>query len=300
MIWILNGLLYGFFTALYTLANQKYQMNGYLLGIWRGFGIAAIFFPFTFLFPLPQNLYYWGLLILQGWLIGFYDSHLFFASARYGAGPTSRVMAVTVLITTIIWWLMTPHEFLKILQNGTVFSLLIFILLGFTVSYWLMLKDSITKEITFYMAPVILALAFMSVITKDIAIHSSSSWSGIIYYLTVSTFVSGIYNSYLFVKKEKLDMKGYVRQVFSAPTRAAGLYIVGFSAALIMAKTIALRVAPNPGYVTALLLTSPFFVLIMNKYNRIPDDFSLRAGLFNVLFLIALLVVVNGNYGIID
>ena len=92
-------------------------MNGYLLGIWRGFGIAAIFFPFTFLFPLPQNLYYWGLLILQGWLIGFYDSHLFFASARYGAGPTSRVMAVTVLITTIIWWLMTPHEFLKILQN---------------------------------------------------------------------------------------------------------------------------------------------------------------------------------------
>ena len=275
-------------------------MNGYLLGIWRGFGIAAIFFPFTFLFPLPQNFYYWGLLILQGWLIGFYDSHLFFASARYGAGPTSRVMAVTVLITTIIWWLMTPHEFDKILANKTVFSLLIFILLGFTVSYWLMLKDSITKEITFYMAPVILALAFMSVITKDIAIHSSSSWSGIIYYLTVSTFVSGIYNSYLFVKKEKLDMKGYVRQVFSAPTRAAGLYIVGFSAALIMAKTIALRVAPNPGYVTALLLTSPFFVLIMNKYNRIPDDFSLLAGLFNVLFLIALLVLVNGNYGIID
>ncbi len=275
-------------------------MNGYLLGIWRGFGIAAIFFPFTFLFPLPQNFYYWGLLILQGWLIGFYDSHLFFASARYGAGPTSRVMAVTVLITTIIWWLMTPHEFDKILANKTVFSLLIFILLGFTVSYWLMLKDSITKEITFYMAPVILALAFMSVITKDIAIHSSSSWSGIIYYLTVSTFVSGVYNSYLFVKKEKLDMKGYVRQVFSAPTRAAGLYIVGFSAALIMAKTIALRVAPNPGYVTALLLTSPFFVLIMNKYNRIPDDFSLLAGLFNVLFLIALLVLVNGNYGIID
>ncbi len=275
-------------------------MNGYLLGIWRGFGIAAIFFPFTFLFPLPQNLYYWGLLILQGWLIGFYDSHLFFASARYGAGPTSRVMAVTVLITTIIWWLMTPHEFLEILQNGTVFMTLILIILGFTVSYWLMLKDSITKEITLYMAPVILALAFMSVITKDIAIHSSSSWSGIIYYLTVSTFVSGVYNSYLFVKKEKLDMKGYVRQVFFAPTRAAGLYIVGFSAALIMAKTIALRVAPNPGYVTALLLTSPFFVLIMNKYNRIPDDFSLRAGLFNVLFLIALLVLVNGNYGIID
>ena len=165
MIWILNGLLYGFFTALYTLVNQKYKMNGYLLGIWRGFGIAAIFFPFTFLFPLPTSMYYWGLLIIQGWLIGFYDSLLFFASARYGAGPTSRIMALTTLVTTVIWWLMTPHEFLKILQNGTEFITLILVIFGFTISYWWMLKDKITREISIYMAPVILALAFMSIIT---------------------------------------------------------------------------------------------------------------------------------------
>ena len=43
MLWIINGLIYGFFTALYTLVNQKYKMNGYLLGIWRGCGIAVIF-----------------------------------------------------------------------------------------------------------------------------------------------------------------------------------------------------------------------------------------------------------------
>lgn len=273
MIWILNGLLYGFFTALYTLVNQKYKMNGYLLGIWRGFGIAAIFFPFTFLFPLPTSMYYWGLLIIQGWLIGFYDSHLFFATAQYGAGPTSRIMALTTLVTTVIWWLMTPHEFLKILQNGTVFITLILVIFGFTISYWWMLKDKITREISIYMAPVILALAFMSIITKDIAIHGSSTWSAITYYLTVSTFVSGIYNSYMYVIKEKLNLKNYFANVFSARAVRAGIYIVSFSAALITAKTLALRIAPNPGYVTALLLTAPFFVIIMNKYNKIPDDF---------------------------
>lgn len=300
MIWILNGLLYGFFTALYTLVNQKYKMNGYLLGIWRGFGIAAIFFPLTFLFPLPTSMYYWGLLIIQGWLIGFYDSHLFFASARYGAGPTSRIMAMTTLVTTIIWWLMTPHEFLKILQNGTVFITLILVIFGFTISYWWMLKDKITQEISMYMAPVILALAFMSIITKDIAIHGSSTWSAITYYLTVSTFVSGVYNSYMYVVKEKLNFKNYFANIFSAQAVRAGIYIISFSAALITAKTLALRIAPNPGYVTALLLTAPFFVIIMNKYNKIPDDFSLKAGVFNILFLIALLMLVNGNYGIID
>ena len=47
MLWIIDGLIYGFFTALYTLVNQHYKFNGYLLGIWRGFGISFFFLPFS-------------------------------------------------------------------------------------------------------------------------------------------------------------------------------------------------------------------------------------------------------------
>lgn len=275
-------------------------MNGYLLGIWRGFGIAILFFPFTFLFPLPTSAYYWFLLIIQGWLIGFYDSHLFFASARFGAGPTSRIMALVTLVTTIIWWMITPHEFLELIRNGSSFITLILVLFGFTISYWWMLKDPVNRKISLYMGPVILALAFMSIITKDIAIHGSSTWSAVTYYLTVSTFVSGVYNSFMYSVREKPGFAGFFKNVFSPVAIRAGVYIVSFSAALITAKTIALRIAPNPGYVTALLLTSPFFVIAMNKYNKIPDDFAIKPGIFNILFLIALLMLVNGDYGIID
>ena len=51
MLWIINGLLYGFFTALYTLVNQRHKFNGYVLGIWRGFGVALIFMPFLLFLP---------------------------------------------------------------------------------------------------------------------------------------------------------------------------------------------------------------------------------------------------------
>ena len=51
MLWIIDGLIYGFFTALYTLVNQHYKFNGYLLGIWRGFGISFFFLPFLFFLP---------------------------------------------------------------------------------------------------------------------------------------------------------------------------------------------------------------------------------------------------------
>lgn len=46
MLWVIDGLVYGFFTAIYTLFNQHYKLNGYVLGIWRGFGISLAFMPF--------------------------------------------------------------------------------------------------------------------------------------------------------------------------------------------------------------------------------------------------------------
>ncbi len=300
MVWIINGLLYGFFTALYTLVNQKYKLNGYLLGIWRGFGIAVFFIPFMPLFPVPHSMYYWTLLITQGLLIGFYDSHLFFASAKYGAGPTSRVMVLTTLITTVLWWLITPHEFIKLFDNGTVFITLILILFGFTLSYWQMLKSPVNKEIIIYMAPVILALAFMSIITKDISTHGSSTWAAMIYYLSVSTFVSGCYNTFFYIRREKVKAKDFFKNVFSPAAVRAGLYLISFSAALITAKNLALRIAPNPGYVTALLLTSPLFVMAFNKYNKIQDTASAKAGIFMIFFLIAMIILVNGKFGVID
>ena len=77
MLWIINGLVYGFFSALYTMVNQDRKFNGYILGIWRGYGIALVFLPFLFFLPVQTSAYNWFLLIFQGWLIGIYDSSVF-------------------------------------------------------------------------------------------------------------------------------------------------------------------------------------------------------------------------------
>ena len=76
--------------------------------------------------------------------------------------------------------------------------------------------------------------------------------------------------------------------------------MVAFSAALITAKTLALRVAPNPGYVTALLLVAPIFVYVLNRTGKVPDNVSVKAGFSMIFFLLLLILLVNGNYGITD
>lgn len=300
MLWIINGLVYGFFNALYTLVNQKHKFNGYILGIWRGFGIALVFFPFLFFLPLQTSAYNWFLLIFQGWLIGIYDSHLFFASANFGAGPTSRTLAVTVLITTVMWWILTPQLFFHLAENGSVFITLLLVLFGFTVSYWYMIKSPVSKAIFAYMAPAVFALSGMSIATKEIAMMGQNIWANIAYYLVVATFVSGVYNTIFYIKYEKPGFVGFFKNVFDRKIIDTGIYIISFSAALIASKTMAMRLAPNPGYVIALLLTAPVFVFLLNKYNKIPDNVSVRAGFAMIFFLLLIMVLVAGNWGVID
>ncbi len=301
MLWIINGLIYGFFMALYTLVNQRHKFNGYVLGIWRGFGISFIFAPFLLLVPLQTNLSNWLLLILQGILIGVYDSHIFFSSARYGAGTTSRLLVLSVLVTTVMWWILTPSLFMNLVNQENVFITLILALFGFCVCYCYMMKTRITRDAFRYMIPAVLALAGMSVATKEIAMMGQDVWANILYYLVVATFVSGLYNSCLLLKSKHLNLSLSVSMLFSKEVVRTGIYIVSFSAALIAAKTMAMRLSPNPGYVVTLLLTAPIFVYLLSKNRtKTSGGLSEKAGFAMLFFLAIIMLLVNSNLGITD
>ncbi|MBR3676354.1 MAG: hypothetical protein IKN71_04395 [Alphaproteobacteria bacterium] len=299
MLWVINGLIYGFFTAIYMLFNQHYKINGYILGIWRGFGICILFLPCLLFYPLPTTPYYWLMLILQGLCIGIYDSHIFFASAKFGAGPTSRFMSVVVLLTTFAWWLITPQQFIGLLSQGNLLITLILILCGFSFCYWQMLDSYISRAAAIYTLPAVLALAAMSIITKYLAVEAHSLGQGLSYYLTVATFISGLYNLILYRRQAtKIRRIKAPQPLFSKQMLRPIILLVGFSSMLIVAKTMALRIAPNPGYVTALLLIAPLFIYALNRNYKIADNISVKAGFAMIFFLVLLVFLVNGNFGV--
>ena len=300
MLWIINGLIYGFFMALYTLVNQNHKFNGYVLGVWRGFGIALFFAPALLFIPLQTDWRNWVLLIVQGILIGVYDSHIFFASSRYGAGVTSKMMVLSVLVTTLIWWGLTPELFVRLFRNESVFITLLLALFGFCICYWYVMKSKITRDAFFYMLPAIFALAGMSIATKEIALMGQDVWHNILYYLTVSTFISGCYNFLLLIKQKRYHFDLAGKMVFAKEVVATGFFIVAFSAALIAAKTMAMRIAPNPGYVVALLLTAPIFVFLLTQNAKKEMAFSEKAGFAMLFFLILIMILVLGNFNVTD
>ena len=295
MNWIILSLIYALTNAFYTTYNNKRHFNGYVLGIWRGFGISFIVFPLLITLPdLHLPFSYFLILFLQGLMIGVYDSHIFFASARFGGHASSGFMATTVLLTVFLWWSIDFNELAALLRNPPYLITLMLILSGFSISYWQMMKVHITKQAEKYLYPAVFALALMSIATRYIALHGGSAYAGVIWYLSVSCFVSGLYNSVMYIytplKPTSAQKHPDKLKFLLAPLKKAqGLWLIVLSIMLITAKTLALRESENPGYVIALLLTSPMISdSIENKRLRLTP-----ASLMTLTFLILLLLLVS-------
>ena len=278
-MWIALSLIYAFSNAFYQNYNDKRRYNGYVLGIWRGFGVSLCAAPLLYFTPLKISGAYLYILTIQGILIGFYDSRVFFASAKYGGHSGSGFMATSVLITVLLWWAIEEPELEQLMQNPPYFISLILILCGYSASYWQMMNVKLNRSAEQYMYPAVFALALMSILTRYIAIHGKDMTSGIIYYLTVSCFISGIYNSLMYIKSNK-------PKNIRKPKLKDGIWLIILSMILIAAKTSAMRVCANPGYVVAMLLLSPIIAEVIKRRLKITPLLVLTLSFLLLLILL--------------
>ena len=269
--------IYAIANAFYINYNDKRHYNGYILGMLRGYGVSLSIAPLLLTVPLDISTDYLLILILQGIFIGIYDSRIFFASAKFGGNIGYGFMATAVLITTFLWWL-ADFQSLQILFSTPYFLItLILVLSSYSITYWQMMRVKMNPSAEQYLYPAVFALALMSIATRYIALKGGTARAGIIYYLTISCFISGIYNTVMYYKNRSDKIK--------YPTIKDGVWLIFLSIILIAAKTEAMRICLNPGYVVAILLTSPLIAGLFSRHRfRITP-----ALILNLCFLVFLI-----------
>lgn len=278
MLWVITGLFYGLFMSFYTYINQNNKIDGHILGLWRGFGVAFVCFPLVLITPFEADFSFFFLLLIQGLLTGFYDSRLFSSSARFGAAGTSRILVLSILISMALWWGMHPHVFINLWHKPIVFGGIAFSVLLTIVSYLKMIKTPMTRQLIRYMMPAVFVWSFMSSLTQ-IIMQKHTLMEGIVYYLFYVTLISGFYNLYFYLKKQKPTRALFLQQVFNQKVMYIGFLIVLFSALLIISKSISLDYTPNTGYVNALSLTSPLWIMLYNHIINHKDYDSPKTSL---------------------
>ena len=283
-MWIISSLIYALTNALYINYNDHRHYNGYILGIWRGFGVSLLTAPLLLTVPINLSVDYIAILIFQGILIGIYDSRIFFASAKFGGHTGSGFISTAVLITTFLWWAIEFNDLKKLLLKPQLFITIILILSAYSISYWQMMRTKVNKRAEQYLYPAVFALSLMSIATRYIALRGGTLYAGIIYYLTIACFVSGIYNTIMYFKNKKTT-----EYAATYPTIRDSIWLISFSTILIAAKTAAMRLCDNPGYVVAVLLLSPLIAEIIETHRLKMNYVKLS----NLLFLIILLLIIN-------
>lgn len=293
MNWIIPGLLYAFFNALVTFTNEKYTMNSAALGMWRGFGSVLVALPFVFFIAPPSDVWFWVFAAVQGIMVGFFDFKLFSASAKFGAGGASMMLVLSIILSIVLWWAIDYHRLLALLHDPKVFIPILIALAGALTGYTHLTGGSMNKDLLKYMAPAIVTLSLMTLNAKNI-VERAPILEAVLYYMVVIGGVGGLFNAVLYrTAATDKSWAAFKAAAFSKNALHGGLLILGSSVLLMVSKNFSMEHIPNPGYLNALALTTPLWILFLNRFLHIRTRVSVKATLFTLVCVAVLVYFAN-------
>lgn len=289
--WQIGGVLMGGVQAAFLLINQHFRIPARVLMLWRGFGVFAVLLPAALLvnrWPITPVFYL--LTLASGLLIGIFDRMNFHAVMQYGAGAVSRLMALCLPVSFVLWGLLHSGHFASLAAKPQ--ALLIpLALLGVVVSVLFMRRSPLGRIALVALIPAYFIGGTIDVLNKSAMLAGSGHGFGTyLSYGSLTALVSGLVNLFW---AEKGAAPLTLAEVFASHILKGGSLMVACACTFLLLKTSSLVTAPNPAFLAALVLLSPVWVILWNRMKNIPDDSNPLAGLGCVLsaFLLVLATV---------
>jgi hypothetical protein len=295
--WWSTSVLFCLFVSLYMLINQQLKARPSVMMVWRGSILAVFASPLMFFVDAPTNPKVYLISISMGFLMAYLDNRMFTSAAKYGAGVTSRIFPISMIISFVLWLLINPNDF-EVLKGEPYKMVGILSCLSVALgAIFFMRKDPITKEAILFLLPTVFVISFVDVMNKSLMVLIE--YKAIIYHICLASFVAGLLNFVVYLKENRsLDMekenKGIpMETLFSKNSVKAGGLAVLLVFIVMLFKGYSMQHTPNPAYVSAIGYTSPLLILAFNKIKGIKDEASVKAGLVLVASIICMVILVS-------
>lgn len=286
VLWVGLAVIAAVGTAAIALVSeyQKHPTVARLFWL-RAISFAALL-PVACFVEWPTNpVFYWCIFGLSVLICG--SDALYYGSAKdHGAGVTTRIEPLSVLMTFVAWCAMTPSLIADYLFKPFVSAGIIacFMAAGF---FALRLRHcEVSFTVMKKLAPVIVTMAFVSILGKmamDAGVHPMDT--AIVYIVVQCAMMVVFYGAAsIFVPKFTGSLRPNAAMLGSAAAMAV------CSVIHIATKNIAYTYVPNPAYVTVLGLTAPLFVAVYYHLRGRVDDTDKWAGFGIVISSIFLIV----------
>lgn len=290
--WWLYAILFSIGFAGFMLLNQQLKLRADLLTIWRAVFIGLGMAPLMLLIELPRIPLFYLAVVGAGISAGLADMRLLRVTSMIGGGPVSRLMPVSVWISFTIWTGLDSgfrHSlFEQPLRSLGVLTALMLCVLAASM----LRRDEISRTAMPLMIPMLIGGAMIDTFNKLAMsqIAPDQLFDAAMAYIWVQNLTIGAMMAGRFV----FDRNWHWRpdELTARPMIIGGLLFSAVMIGITIIRNFAMATTPNPGYVGAIGLSATIWVILFNRWQRIPDNSNIMAGLIFVLGA-ALLVLVS-------
>lgn len=285
MTWILFALLLSFTAAFFAEANRYFKMDGYRLIFWQGLVSTVILTPVIFTVPWPGPSLFYVAAIFMGTTAAVSAALRFNLSAQKKGRVTTLFLPIESIGAFGLWLLIDESQRAYLAANPIT---LVAILLAFGLISGALnqiRQNDACWQTFIIVAPLGLMHAFTGVFSK-MALPPALDVEIVLLYVFIvrlaMTFSAG--SMLLGKRQHNWAPPGMLRVglLYGVLSTIAG---ASFNAAI--------QTAPNPGYVAAIIMLAPVWIMLLHRARGIPDDASPRAALVMVAGAVLLAVVAS-------
>lgn len=288
LIWVSLALLATAGGAAMTLAAEYYKAPTVARLFWvRIFSFAAAV-PFAFFIDWPDARLFYVCAVSIACLACASDILYFTAARDHGAGPTSRIEPLSVLLTFILWTALMPSQLQAYLAQPLV-ATGICACLVFAFYCAMHLRHSAIALATLKkLIPVAVIMAVINLLAKTGMDAGGHPFDAVMAYLIIlAGILSAVYGAGSYFWPQRCGSMRPQRALLKGSALIAAASIV-----LIVPKNMAYVFVSNPAYVNVIGLCAPVLVFAFYKLAGRRDEAAVWAG-FGIVASAAILVVLT-------
>lgn len=265
--WVLLALLSSSLSAGQMMVQDHFKVAPFPMAFWTKAACATLMLPLALWAGLPTDPVFYICIALQAFLWVVSDVVFYKAIGEVGAGPVSRLMPTTMIVSFFLWFLF-DWPLASAYIADPVHSLTIIGILGLIVFFASHLrKCEVTRRafraLWFVLAAGVTGTIFMKIITR----YANLQQGVYAYVLFEAGMMLSYWSIYYLVKKPVAK-----RIMFGKKTIRCGLGAGAFGAFAVATRYAAFYSVDNPAYVLALRYMDVVIILaayaIMGKRER--------------------------------
>lgn len=285
-LWAVFGAWSAILSTALLLLQDRLKADGFALAIWVKVTAVLVTLPFIIVHGLPHNPLFFVMLGIGAVMYTISDVVFFRAVAKVGAGPVSRILPCSVILSFLLWFLVQPSLLDKYLASPMPSALILIVLCIWAYCATHLKKCAVTMQAVRALWFTLFAATVGPILAKTITGYADIGQGPYSYVFCEGIMMITIWGGYYLLRRPIP-----INVLFSRHSCTSGMIVGCVSAMMVISNITAYYYIDNPAYVPAIRYMDAILILGAYALMGRRSEGNIPAGLGLVACAIALIIL---------